>query len=306
VTSSASATAPGENGRIAYRLYLNNDQTHAAILTIRPNGTEKRWITHPAPRVAHLVPDWSADGHWIAYIRVHAAFWDTGEPRKRPRIFRIHPNGGGRKDLSTSCTGRCRHDDEPAWSPHGGRVAFIRVFQNPQEVHLMVMRADGTHVRHVTHHPLGGSEDWSPQWAPSGKRLVFSRWNSRQDVEAVFTVRPNGSGLQRVTLWRPGFGPKFADWSPNGRWIVFRDQGIWLTHPNGENRHRIAGTDGDTVQWIGGSFSPDGTRIVWSRTPGVGHAGNADVYVMNVDGSEIENLTESPRWDSGADWGPRR
>jgi len=43
----ASATAPGENGRIAYRLFLNEEQTHAAILTIRPNGTDKRWLTHP-------------------------------------------------------------------------------------------------------------------------------------------------------------------------------------------------------------------------------------------------------------------
>jgi TolB protein len=299
--SSASATAPGENGRIAYRLFLNNDQTHGAILTLRPNGTDKRWVTHPAPRVVHNVADWSPNGHWIAYIRVHDAFWDTGEPQKRPRIFRVHPNGTGRKDLSTSCTGRCRHDDEPAWSPNGRLIAFSRVFQDPKEVDLMVMRADGTHVRHVTHHPLGVSEDWSVQWAPNGSRLVFSRFNHRREAEAVFTVRPDGSGLRRVTPWRPGFGPKFPDWSPNGRWILFRDHGIWLIHPNGEDRHRITDPDGE---WISSSFSPDGTKIVTSHAPGV--RGKADVFVMNLDGSGLRNITQSHKWDSGPDWGPRR
>jgi Tol biopolymer transport system component len=297
----ASATPPGENGRIAYRLFLNNEQTHAAILTMRPNGSERRWVTHPAPGVAHVVPDWSADGHWIAYIRVHMDFWDTGEPRKRPRIFRIHPNGTGRRDLSTNCTGRCRHDDDPAWSPNGKWIAFSRVFQNPDEVDLMVMRADGTHVRHVTRHPLGRTEDWAVQWAPDGKRLVFSRYKKEpRGTEAVFTVRLDGTGLRRVTPWRVDFGPKFPDWSPNGRWILFRDHGIWLTHPNGEDRHRITDPDGE---WISSSFSPDGTKIVTSRAPGV--AGKADVFVMNLDGSGLLNITQSRRWDSGPDWGPR-
>jgi hypothetical protein len=82
--AAAIATPPGENGRIAYRLWLDAKQTHGAIFTIRPNGTERRRITHPAPGVAHVVPDWSTYGHWIAYVRVHK---DYGFPR------RSHPTG---------------------------------------------------------------------------------------------------------------------------------------------------------------------------------------------------------------------
>lgn len=51
--------------------------------------------------------------------------------------------------------------------------------------------------------------------------------------------------------------------------------------------------------WISSSFSPDGTMIVTSGSPGVGDPGNADVDVMNVDGSGLVNVTESVRWDSG-------
>ena len=82
--SAAYATPPGENGRIAYRLWLNDEQTRAAILTIRPDGSDKRWVTHPPRRVAHVVPDWSADGRWIAYVRVHADYWDTHQRHDGP------------------------------------------------------------------------------------------------------------------------------------------------------------------------------------------------------------------------------
>jgi Tol biopolymer transport system component len=304
--SPASATPPGKNGRIAYRLFLNNDQTHAAIFTIKPNGTDRRRVTHPAPGVAHVVPDWSTDGHWIAYVRVHKRFWDTYERPDRPRIIRIHRDGTGRKDLSTSCTAPCLWHDDPAWSPGDGRIAFSAYIGDARhpgslEIDLMLMRADGTHVRHLTHHPDKAHADFQPAWAPNGKRLAFSRYSGRRDASAIFTIRPNGSDLRRVTPWSGG---EFPDWSPNGRWIVLTGGGrknISLVRPNGTGRHQI--TTITQGEWISSTFSPDGTKIVTSHTPAVG--GKADVFVMNPDGSGLRNLTQSRRWDSGPDWGPR-
>jgi Tol biopolymer transport system component len=78
-----------------------------------------------------------------------------------------------------------------------------------------------------------------------------------------------------------------------------------MIHPNGTGLHRITNTGGD-IAWLSSSFSPNGTMIVTSRTPGFGAAGNADVYVMNVDGTGLQNITTSARWDSAPDWGPQR
>lgn len=103
------------------------------------------------------------------------------------------------------------------------------------------------------------------------------------------------------------------DWSPDGKWILFHSHGddgkqnnLFLVHPNGADLHRITHTHGGTYHWLSSSFSPDGTMITVSRAPGVGKAGRADVYVMNVDGTGLFDVTSSGSWESNNDWGPTR
>jgi len=42
-----------------------------------------------------------------------------------------------------------------------------------------------------------------------------------------------------------------------------------------------------------------------SHAPGLGKQKNPDVWVMNLDGSGLRDVTNSVIWDSAADWGPR-
>src|SRR3954451_5778844 len=68
----AVATSPGENGRVAVRRYLNAKQTRAAgvesaphgasqgrapLLTLAPDGSSERRLTHPQVRTVHPLPD---------------------------------------------------------------------------------------------------------------------------------------------------------------------------------------------------------------------------------------------------------
>jgi Tol biopolymer transport system component len=88
----AHATAPGENGRIAFRRYFNKAQTQGAIFTIRPNGTGERRLTHSPRSKLTTTPDWSPDGHWIVYN-----VWPLGD-QNAARI--LNPsNGTGRMKI---------------------------------------------------------------------------------------------------------------------------------------------------------------------------------------------------------------
>ena len=47
-------------------------------------------------------------------------------------------------------------------------------------------------------------------------------------------------------------------------------------------------------------WSPDGTQILFTSE----RDGSVDVYVMNADGSNQVNLTNSPFWEGAATWLP--
>jgi TolB protein len=307
--SAADATVPGDNGRIAYHLYFNAKQTRGAIFTIDPDGSDRLQLTHPPRGVATARPDWSPDGRWIVYVRVQ---FDRLHPHPGPdprlRIWKMRSDGTRQQPVSDACdrTVGCRYEDDPAWSPDGRWIAFTRLYE--KDIHrgpeIMLMRTDGTHVHRVTNHATDHLSDWEVQWSPSGNRLVFPRWSEHhQGYSALITVRPDGTGHRRITPW---MDVQYPDWSPDGRWILFSvgidsPSRLWMVRPNGKRLHKVA--NGTGVGWISGSFSPDGTMTVWSRFGGIGDDGYPDVDVLDADGLNIENITQSETWESGPDWG---
>ena len=56
--------------------------------------------------------------------------------------------------------------------------------------------------------------------------------------------------------------------------------------------------DGGNQQDSSPSWSPDGKRIVFMSK----RDGNTEVYVMDADGGNLQNLTNNPGGDSGPAW----
>ena len=102
------------------------------------------------------------------------------------------------------------------------------VNDNPTDVTIWAIRADGTGLRQITH-PTGFQQsfDDSPQWSPDSKRIVFQRNQAPLFKTEVWTAdSTTGGGLVRVSP--PGVnGGDHPDYSPDGQWIMFRtDNGV--------------------------------------------------------------------------------
>ena len=81
-----------------------------------------------------------------------------------------------------------------------------------------MFRPDGTHFKQITPLHLNAG---SPDWSPNGKRIVFNSSYEGQAIAEIYTVRPNGSGLDRVRRQPEGHYAFEAVFSPDGRRIAF-------------------------------------------------------------------------------------
>lgn len=320
--SPAEATFPGKNGRIAFRRFLNAEMTWGAVFTIKPDGSGERQITHPPQGFVDRNPDVSPNGRRIVFEREGV---DCGPDCIYDEVFVVNADGSNLTQLThnppgTACESGGFCNGSPAWSPDGTQIAFNRA-SGPvrhdliENVGIYVMNADGSRVRQITQKtdPALG-EDSDPQWSPDGRKIVFQRRNVRtatpRDGVALWTVNVVTGRERRVTPWylRAGDTP---DWSPDGRRILFHDNvdgpsnvsaNLFTIRPNGGRLEQLTFAHGGTVNYLGSSYSPDGTMIVFGRRPATGGVA-ADVFIMRVD--RTQHLTRTVLYDSYPDWGPR-
>ena len=222
-------------------------------------------------------------------------------------------------DVETGTVNQLTHniDDDfrPVWSPDGTSIAFTRqiaaeVEAEPRQpalegthvgIELWAIDADGTNPRRladdidwkwtdmITWPEAVGLWSYGPVWSPDNTRIAFSSGNQ------VYTVNPNGTGLQRVAFGNhEDINPV---WSPDGTHFAYlkdTHQHIAVVHANSSKTTLIT-TDnafGSLPAW-----SPDGTLIAFTRQES---EWSQEVYVVEPDGSNLRQVTRggglNPRW----------
>jgi Tol biopolymer transport system component len=293
----AVATRP-HNGRIVFQA---NVRRFPQLFTIEPDGSRLRRLTHVAAKDPGAEnPAWSPDGKTIAF--------DTAAG-KGVNIFTLTP-GGTAMPLPL---GVGAFNGDPAYSPDGTQISFDQDIGSSQPtVHgIFIANADGGNAHRLTTGiPTRAAFDTESQWSPDGKRLVFTRVkNSKQ--AAIFIVNIDGSELRRITPWN--LDAASADWSPNGRRILFnsyfdfhpgKSSNIYSIRADGSHRALLTHT-ANGVQSFRPSWSPDGTRIVFTRfTPTGRRTGRTDLYTMNPQGKRLRRVTNLPQaFPTNPDWG---
>lgn len=101
---------------------------------------------------------------------------------------------------------------QPAWSPDGSRLAFVRSVENKPQV--FILSASGGEAQQLTSYKYGAS---NPVWSPDGKQIVFSAGISLSDMFKDTSLK---AGIPTWPFEKPGYnsnpGPSTAKSNPDG------------------------------------------------------------------------------------------
>jgi TolB protein len=191
------------------------------IFTAKPDGSDLKRLTSTPGYDAEATI--STDGKHIVFTSVRDGDLD---------LYSMDADGGHVRRL----TNELGYDGGAFYSRDGRQIVYranhpktgaeIARYKNflaqnlvePNALEIMVMNADGSDKRQVTHL---GVASFAPYFLPDGKRIIFS--SNYPDIHSrdfnLFVVNADGTGLEQITTY-DGFDG-FPMFSPDGRKLVF-------------------------------------------------------------------------------------
>ena len=229
------------------KLVVTEKDADSSIVILDPDGSNKERVFHAAGKGLAFAPSWSPDGQWIAF-----GFGNFfGDRHKtRAKIMMVRRDGTGAQDL----TGDTPHSGFPSFSADGKSIVY-RVW-GEKDYGLRILNLEDRSVKVLTTEP-----DNLPGWSPDGSRIVFTRRQADGNYD-VFTIRPDGSDLRRLTS------------SP------------------AVDGHAVWSTDGKHILWNSGMHGWRDEAALYDNT----FQPYAPIFIMNADGTGKRPLTDSP-WE---------
>ena len=179
----------------------------------------------------------------------------------------------------------CVINQQPAWSPSGNQLAFVSDAYGFHQV--WVVSSNGTGLTRLSG---GNDQDMNPAWDPSGTLIYFIRW----DENGIGKIwRMNSDGTNKVAVTATNYSEFDCSVSPDGlSLLAATTRGIVRYSSSGAVEKCVAASGEDDQP----DYAPDGTRMVYIR--------KGNVWVRNLDGSGLVQLTTGNHFESTPRWCP--
>lgn len=204
---------------------------------------------------------------------------DQARLEARTQIWRVPAGGGPARQLTFGD----RADTQPQWSPDGRHISFISARgegEDEPRPQLYVMRSDGGEPWRLTEGKEGVR---SYSWSPDSQRIAYVTLDPRTSDQEAAAKRRDDERVFEGDV---------------------RHAHLWSVDLLSRATARV--TEGTDFTIVGdASWSPDGTRLVFSAKPtDMLRDNRSDVYVVARDTRAIERITNNPGPDTEPRWSP--
>lgn len=247
---------------------------------------ENNWPTQPSSRGL----TWSPDGKSIVI-----------DDESNAGLFLVSAEDSEKRRLTSPPKGTW--DTDPAFSPDGRIMAFVRV-TGIYKAEIYLHNVNTGQARQLT---FDKADISGLAWTPDGRNIVFS--SKRSGLATLWKIPASGGASEPVAgVGGNAYSPAV---SLRGDLLAYANQetnvNIWGIQTDSSGR-----AEGAPRKLISGSgaqlddeISPDGKRVVFASD----RSGDTEIWVTNIDGSNPLQLTSlhaplagSPRWSPDGRW----
>lgn len=186
-----------------------------------------------------------------------------------------------------------------------GRIVFES--SRTGDAEIFTMNPDGSVPLNLTNNP---ARDVFPAWSPNATKITFSSDRAEKGNFDVYVMNADGSDVKRLT--DAAGEDRGASWTSDGELIVFHSSrfgddthsfDIFTMKPNGEDQTKIF-TNGSAAYACGDSET--GTIVFNSNGDPLktNPEGDFEIFTMDIDGSNVLQVTNNAVLDSGPKWSP--
>jgi Tol biopolymer transport system component len=257
---------------------------------IAPEEVDKFDVIKQVWQEDYSAPVWSPDGSRIAFINTTPG--TETDPLFRGDTLLMDADGTNLLDPTPD---ESDNGFSFSWSPDSQQIAFACA----DEQKLCIVDADGANLQQ-----LGVSANTKVRdiaWSPNGNQIAFSLSNQEFFKGEIYLINADGTDMHSL-LESASNDHERPIWSPDGSKIAFRsgEQNnnigeIYVIKPDGTELYNLSESLNGTE--FGAAWSPDSRQIAFFSYTFADQKGSMYLYTSDVDGKNLERITDNQTWD---------
>jgi Tol biopolymer transport system component len=194
------------------------------------------------------------------------------------------------------------------WSPTGDWLLFVAI-EHDNRASLWIAKPDSSAQQKLLEEKAQSLEGFSARWGPHGDVIYYLKSDATQELWKIRLSPESGkvrappvrliAGLQSTSA----VGPTFRIFRDGKRMVYLRNlrhSDLWLATTQNKGRIQTRQLTAGTSFYTHPSFSPDGSRIAFSRNDG----NTSNIFVIPLDGGSPQQITFFKSQNKSPVWSP--